>query len=133
MQSQTSSAQDFSSVYGQIEIQNYSIVFNVQAKRDHLGYHLPETIHQVILKGKNLSGHQFSTVDIRFREPKNIVTNPAGSADTVIIDMPKSDYSLFENFLKKTIDSKDSPRKLLIMEYTSSPNKYEYNTTFLIR
>lgn len=103
------------------------------ARRDHLGHHLPEIFHQVILTGRNLSNQNFTKVDIRFREQKNIVTNPAGSGDTIIMDMQKTDFGFFDSILKQTVESQDQNRKTLILEYTSTPNKYELNATFLIR
>lgn len=133
MANQLPSDQGAHSVYGQIELQSYSFKSNVMARRDNLGFHIPEIFHQLVLTGKNLHGHEFTMIDIRFREVKHIVTNPAGSADTIIMDIPKTDYEFFKILLSQTLDSKESTAKKLIVEYYSSPNKYEYNATFLIR
>jgi hypothetical protein len=120
-------------IYGQIELLSYQSIFNIMARRDQLGHHTPEIFHQLILIGKNLSIHDFTKVDMRFRETKHIVTNPAGSADTIIMDIPKTDFGFIDQMLKMTVDSKDDIPKKLILEYSSSPNKYEFNATFLIK
>lgn len=133
MSSQTISSEESPAIYGRIVIEDYREVFNVHARRDQLGNHQPETFHQVILNGKNLSGHLFSKVDIRIREPKFMVTNPAGSADTILMDLPKSDFVFLEGLLKKTIYSGDSPQRSLIIEYHSTSNHYEYHATFMIQ
>lgn len=121
------------SVFGQIEIQSFSVHFNIIARRDHLGHHTPEIFHQMFLSGKNLNGHDFTKVDMRFREINHIVTNPGGSADTFIMDIPKPDFGVFDQMLKMTLDSKDSNPRKLLLEYSSSPNKYEYNASFIVR
>jgi hypothetical protein len=120
-------------IAGQIEILEYNVRFNVDAKRDQTGKHIPEIYYEKILSGRNLNGHEFKTVAIRFRELKDIVTNPAGSAEKVIMDMPKTDFEFFEWLLKKTIDSQVSNQKTLITAYSSTQNYNEYHVTFFIR
>ncbi|MFN3997831.1 hypothetical protein [Algoriphagus sp.] len=119
-------------ISGQIEILDYNVNFNIMAERDQTGKHLPKIVHQIILNGRNLNGHEFTTVDIRFRESKDIVTNPAGSTEKVIMDIPKTDFESFDWLLKKTIDSQNSDRKTLLMEYYSTQNYNEYHVTFFM-
>lgn len=133
MPAQPTSLGESPAIYGQIELLSYQSTFNIMARRDPLGHHTPEIFHQLILTGRNLSNQNFIKVDMRIRETKHMVTNPAGSADTLIMDVPKTDFTFMEFLLNKTIDSKDQQPLKLILEYSSSPNKYEFHATFLIK
>jgi hypothetical protein len=125
--------QDLQSNLGLIEIRNYTIKSNIMARKDQNGKPIPDVFHELILIGNNMSGQGFTTIYIRFRDPKDIVTNPTGSENMMIMEVPKTDFEYFDWLVKKTIDSSAPKPKALIMQYSPIANRNEYHVSFSIQ
>ena len=91
----------------------------------------PELFYTITLTGKNTTGGKVTTVEIRFRDPRHIVTNPVCSDHLLIIDMQKHDFTFIKELLSKSIDSENGPAGLYV-RYKQRSGKNEYDVDFYL-
>jgi hypothetical protein len=125
------------SAFGTIHLTGYNIKLNVMARRQVNGKHTPEVFANIVLTGTNQSAQSFTQVDVRLREMADIVTNPAaGADDTLVVDMPITDYAILTDLIARTIDAvapaKGKAKPRLILQYNSTTNVNEFHVLFEI-
>jgi len=132
----TSNTVSADTVYGSVHLTDYKIVLNVIPNRLPTGTHVPDVFAKIIFTGTNQSGQSFKNVEVRFREIKSIVTNPtAATDDTLLVEMPASNYGIIQDLIARTIDAAPSKGKIapmLLLRYQSTSNVNEYTATFSI-
>lgn len=120
---------------GSILISTYTMRMSVFPFRSAAGAHTPDSVTQVLLSGKNQNNHPFTKVDIRLREERTIVTNPTSSEQTLIMDMPKTDYPILMDLLKRTLDVVPGKTKVtsLELQYSSTSHPNEFRVSFIVK
>lgn len=105
---------------GTIELNDYSIRMSGFGLVSQDGKQLPDVISQVILTGRNTSGHTMNRVEIRFRHPDTITGAASTSGDTFIVSWTKDDFEIFNAMLNQSLAN--SQKKTLRMQYDSIVN-----------
>jgi hypothetical protein len=121
---------------GFIYVDTISTRFNVNAHNDISGKPTPESFGQILMSGSSPSPSILTKVDIRLRDPNKIVTNPTSVGDTLIIDLPKSDYQLLQALIDEVMASTKTAgkkKKKLVLQYGATSGTNQYLVSFSIQ